>query len=78
MKTIENSEVSEKRNRNENYKKYKLSEKKATDKEVDLINEYVSLVDELEFNGCPFIFWKANENKFKSLSEIARKYLGVR
>ena len=41
---------------------------------VDLINEYVSLVDELEFNGCPLIFWKANENKFKSLSEIARKY----
>ena len=36
--------VSEKRNRNDNLKKkYKLSEKKTTDKEVDLINEYVSL-----------------------------------
>ena len=36
--------VSEKRNRNDNHKKkYKLSEKKTTDKEVDLINEYVSL-----------------------------------
>ena len=82
LNPIENSEVSEKRNslnnkRNDNYKKHKLSEKTTTDKEVDLINEYVSVVDELNFNGCPLLFWKANENKFRILSEMARKYLGV-
>jgi hypothetical protein len=81
LNPIENSEVSEKGNilknkRNDNYKKHKLSEKKTTDK-VDLINDYVSVVDEINFNGCPLLFWKANENKFRILSEMARKYLEV-
>ena len=69
------SQLQEKRK--DNYKKHKTSLPKQSDKQVDLLNDYIAFVDQLEFQDCPLQFWKANESKFKSLSEIARKYLGV-
>ena len=69
------SQLQEKRK--DNYKKHKTSLPKPSDKQVDLLNDYIAFVDQLEFQDCPLQFWKANESKFKSLSEIARKYLGV-
>jgi hypothetical protein len=63
--------------RKENYKKHKSTELKTIDKEIVLIEEFASFIEKLDYDGCPLEFWRENEQKYYTLAQIARKYLGV-
>jgi hypothetical protein len=44
----------------------------------DMINEFINFSASSERNDqCPLLFWKANEQGFKSLANSAKKYLRV-
>ena len=44
----------------------------------DEIKDYIRLISDENFESTdPLLFWKLNENRFKELSKLARKYLGV-
>ena len=64
-------------NRSNNYVKFQPPKQLFRDKIEDLIDSYISTIASGDFKQCPLLFWKSHEVKFKSLAEIARKYLGV-
>ena len=44
----------------------------------DELKDYIRFISEENFEcSCPLLFWKINENRFKELSKLAKKYLGV-
>ena len=63
--------------RKENYIKYKPVVSKPVDKLVDVLNNYIEVIEKSGFEGCSLQFWKTHESRFKNLAEIARKYLGI-
>jgi len=44
----------------------------------DEVKDYIRFISNENFEcACPLLFWKLNENRFKELSKLAKKYLGV-
>ena len=44
----------------------------------DELKDYIRFISEENFEcSCPLLIWKINVNRFKELSKLAKKYLGV-
>ena len=67
--------------RHQNYNIVRKASQKASVCETSIEDElkyYIRFISEYNFEcSCPLLIWKINVNRFKELSKLAKKYLGV-
>ena len=68
-----------KRHQNYNLVRQNVPKKSGNEGTIeDEIKDYIRFITDESFNCiCPLLFWKMNETRFKELSKLAKKYLGV-
>ena len=72
--------LNEKRKSNYVFHRQSVSDaNKKDDKNLEEeFNDYIRIICDENFEcSCPLIFWKTHESRFKKLSNLAKKYLGV-